>query len=65
MFNKLFDLYYNQISNKEIKEDIYTFFINEMNSSYLDNNSTARIVIDFMAGMTDNFFIHQYNKYSF
>ena len=63
MFNKLFDLYYEQISNKKIKEDIYKYFINEMDSSYLKNNSTARIVIDFMAGMTDNFFNYQYNKY--
>lgn len=63
MFNKLFDLYYEQISNKKIKEDIYKYFINEMDSSYLKNNSTARIVIDFMAGMTDNFFTYQYNKY--
>ena len=63
MFNKLFDLYYEQISNKKIKEDIYKYFISEMDSSYLKNNSTARIVIDFMAGMTDNFFNYQYNKY--
>ena len=63
MFNKLFDLYYEQISNKKIKEDIYKYFISEMDSSYLQNNSTARIVIDFMAGMTDNFFNYQYNKY--
>jgi len=63
MFNKLFDLYYEQISNKKIKEDIYKYFINEMDSSYLKNNSTARIVIDFMAGMTDNFFNYQYSKY--
>ena len=63
MFNKLFDLYYKQISNNEVSEDIYTYFINEMDPSYLKNNSIARIVIDFMAGMTDNFFNCQYNKY--
>lgn len=62
-FNKLFDLYYEQISNKKITEDIYKYFINEMDSSYLNNNSTARIIIDFMAGMTDNFFNYQYEKY--
>lgn len=63
MFNKLFDLYYEQISNKKIKEDIYKYFIDEMDPCYLNNNSTARIVIDFMAGMTDNFFNYEYNKY--
>lgn len=63
MFNKLFDLYYEQVSNKKTTEDIYKYFINEMDSSYLNNNSTARIVIDFIAGMTDNFFNYQYSKY--
>ena len=31
--------------------------------SYIKNNSTARIVIDYIAGMTDNFFNYQYKKY--
>ena len=62
-FSKLFDLYYDHICNKKNREDIYKYFINEMDSFYLNNNSTARIVIDFMAGMTDNFFNYQYDKY--
>lgn len=63
MFNNLFDLYYNQIINNEKNEDIYKLYLNEMDSSYLENNSSARIVIDYMAGMTDNFFNYQYKKY--
>jgi len=63
MFNKLFDLYYNQLLNNEQNEDIYTLYLNEMDESYLKNNSSARIVIDYMAGMTDNFFNYQYKKY--
>lgn len=63
MFNKLFDLYYNQIINKMIDEDIYKYFINDMNDKYIKNTSPARIVIDFIAGMTDDFFIEQHKKY--
>lgn len=63
MFNKLFELYYNQIETKQTNEDIYTLYLNEMDNSYIKNNSTARIVIDYIAGMTDNFFNYQYKKY--
>jgi len=62
-FNKLFDLYYNQIINNKKDEDIFKIYLNEMDTSYLKNNTPTRIVIDFIAGMTDNFFNYQYNKY--
>ena len=63
MFNKLFDLYYNHIINKQSDQDIYILYINEMDPSYTKNTSPARIVIDYIAGMTDNFFNEQYKKY--
>ena len=62
-FNKLFDLYFEQIKNNQTCEDIFKFYLNEMDNSYKKNNSTERIVIDFIAGMTDNFFNYQYDKY--
>lgn len=63
MFNDLFDLYYNQIEKNEKSEDIYTIFLNNMTDEYLNNTTAARKVIDYIAGMTDDFFIRQYNKY--
>lgn len=63
MFNDLFDLYYNQIINNMQDEDIYKYFINDMNDKYTSNTTPARMVIDFMAGMTDDFFIDQHKKY--
>lgn len=63
MFNKLFELYYNQILNKKDNEDIYNLFLNDMSNEYLENSTPARKVIDFIAGMTDNFFLEQYNKH--
>lgn len=63
MFNKLFDLYYNQIQNKEINEDIYINFYNQMNDNYKLNTTPARVVIDYVSGMTDDYFLSQYKKY--
>ena len=34
-----------------------------MNNNYVSNTSPARIVIDFIAGMTDDFFMEQHKKY--
>lgn len=62
-FNKLFDLYLEHIEKKKTNEDIYTVFLNDMNNSYVINNTPQRIVIDYLAGMTDNFFNYQYQKY--
>lgn len=63
MFNKLFDLYYNQVNNEYINEDIYTLFLNNMSKEYIEETTPARKVIDYIAGMTDDFFTSQFNKY--
>ena len=34
-----------------------------MNNEYNENNTNARKVIDYMSGMTDDFFLKQYKKY--
>lgn len=39
---------------------IYEIYLSEMNKSYTKNNSSDRIIVDFVAGMTDKFFINQY-----
>ena len=62
MFNNLFELYLKQLKNKETSEDIYRIFLNDMNDKY-KQNTNERIVIDFIAGMTDDYFKNEYNKY--
>lgn len=62
MFESLFKLYYKQILDKDNDKDIYTVFLNSMSNDYIKNTTPARKVIDFISGMTDNFFIKQYNK---
>ena len=63
MFNKLFDLYYNQLINNQNGSDIYTVFLNDMEENYIKNTTPARKVIDYIAGMTDDYFSNQYKKY--
>ena len=54
---------------ESLKEDLelkrgYIFenYLAEMNKSYTKLNSSDRIIVDFMAGMTDKFFINQYKE---
>ena len=63
MFNDLFKLYKYQIDNNMYNEDIYMVFLNEMSKYYCDNTTTERKIIDYIAGMTDNYIIRQYDKY--
>ena len=62
MFESLFEKYMSHLENKEKDKEIYTVFLNNMNDEY-KKNTNARIVIDFIAGMTDDYFINEYNKY--
>lgn len=63
MFNSLFDLYFKHLETGAFSEDIYTLFLDDMSNIYNDTESNARKVIDYIAGMTDDFFVNQYNKY--
>jgi len=38
--------------------------LNNMCEDYKNNNTKARIVIDYMSGMTDDFFLKEYKKIS-
>ena len=42
--------------------DLYKSYLCEMNKHYTNDNSSDRIIVDFIAGMTDKFFINQYKK---
>lgn len=62
MFNKLFNKYINDLNNHDSESSIYKAFLNNMNDNYKEENSNARIVIDYIAGMTDDYFIREYKK---
>lgn len=61
MFRSLFDFYLNCL-NKKINSDIYETFLNDMNDEYKQNNTNERIVIDYLAGMTDSYFLRKYKE---
>lgn len=54
--NKLYNRYLKDIEENNINSIIYKYFINYQNNEYLNNTSKKRIVIDFIAGMTDDLF---------
>ena len=60
MFRTLFKSYLNDLKTNNRKSTIFTSYLNNMDEIYLQN-SLERIVIDYLAGMTDDYFISQYN----
>lgn len=61
-FRFLFNIYLDELNNNKKNEKIYKVFLNDMDKSYLDNTSNARKVIDYIAGMTDDYFNLEYNR---
>lgn len=64
MFKTLFDKYERDIKEERKNSEIYVHFLNDMCADYLENTSTSRMVIDFLAGMTDDYMKKCYTKFS-
>lgn len=64
MYELLFKHYMESLNNKDLSNSIYQVYLHNMDSNYLKNTSNARIVIDYISGMTDNYFINEYNNVS-
>ncbi len=62
MFNKLFNELLIQVKNK-LDTRINNINLSNMCDEYLESNSDERKVIDYIAGMTDDYFIKEYNTY--
>lgn len=63
MFDALFEVYLNILKEKDYESDLFVEFLDGMSDSYNQNTSDVRKVIDFMAGMTDDYLFHQYDLY--
>ena len=57
--NILFNDYLNAIEKQDKTNIIYEYFLNHINENYLKNTPKKRMVIDFIAGMTDDLFISE------
>lgn len=62
MFRTLFKKYVKDIESKNDRSSIYKTYLNYMTDEYNNNTTTYRKVIDYIAGMTDLYFNHEYNK---
>ena len=61
MFNVVFNKCMFILDNNLKDYNIYKYFLNRMNENYKNNNSKARIILDYIAGMTDSYFIYEFN----
>ncbi len=61
MVRNLFDAYLEDLNKSDAKSSIFKDFIVHFPDSYIAENSLCRIVTDFIAGMTDQYFLKQYN----
>ena len=60
IFNELFVYYLDNIDNPNCS--INTIYLDSMNNTYLENTSNERKVIDYLAGMTDEYILREYDN---
>ncbi len=60
MFNCVLDANLKALNNNDVHFDIVRWVDKEMNHSYRDNTPPARIVADYVSGMTDDFLMNSY-----
>lgn len=61
LMNELFLYYRENIDNPD--NSINKIFLSSMDKKYLENTSANRKVIDYIAGMTDDFILKEYENY--
>lgn len=61
MFRKVFDKCLNDLKTGNREGHIYTIFLTDMTEEYLSETTDERKVIDYIAGMTDDFLVSEYN----
>lgn len=61
MFRLLFNTYFNDLNSNNLDSPIYKVYLDYKNKNY-HKNTNARIVIDFIAGMTDDYFNREYKR---
>ena len=59
LFEMLFEKYLNDLENENHSSVIFTRFLKDMSENYLNNHSKEEMVRDFVAGMTDQYFLRQ------
>ena len=57
--NKIYNKYLKDVESNNTDSIIYKVFLNGQNDEYINKTDNRRKVIDFIAGMTDDYFIQQ------
>ena len=60
--NKLYYTLLEDLENNKKKSIVYKSFLNNMSDKYIENTCNKKIVIDFIAGMTDDYFMDKINN---
>ena len=60
---KLYKHYLDVLENNDTNSSIYTVFLSKQNDKYNKNTSNKRKVLDYIAGMTDEFLKSEIKKY--
>lgn len=61
-FQMLFDSYLKDLESNNKNSPIINSYLDNMCLEYVKNNSKARIVIDYIAGMTDDYFMKEFER---
>jgi dGTPase len=59
LFDLLFNKYLDELEREDRSSQIFAGFLKDMSDEYVDRHKAAEIVRDFIAGMTDHYFLHQ------
>ncbi len=63
LFSMLFERCLKELEINDRASDIYSGFMADMSESYIAEHSPPEIVRDYIAGMTDRFFLHQFPEH--
>jgi dGTPase len=63
LFNRLFEMRLEDLATDNRNSDIFTGFLEDMSQSYIDGLSHPEIVRDYIAGMTDRYFLSQFPEH--
>ena len=59
LFERLFEQYLDDLNKQRKSSAIYSQFLENMSEGYIQRHGPAEIVRDFIAGMTDRYFLNQ------
>lgn len=62
--NKLFYHYLDNLNNDKKESLIFKDFLSNMDEKYINSNDNKKMIIDFIAGMTDAYFVRELERIS-